>query len=179
MQTVYAHTVEGLFFKAVRTRIGPGLKDRLKPLGIDLDGKPADVPREKWAEALRVTATELFPNPKIEESYRLLGRALIDGYANTLIGKSVISVLRLLGPARAVSRLEKTLRSGNNDIEARIEQKGPAEFDGWINECNGNPGYVVGVLEAALESSGAKNVKILVSDFDGHSAKLNLSWTEA
>jgi uncharacterized protein (TIGR02265 family) len=59
MQTVYAHTVEGLFFKAVRTRIGPGLKDRLKPLGIDLDDKPADVPREKWAEALRVTATEL------------------------------------------------------------------------------------------------------------------------
>ena len=54
------------------------------------------------------------------------------------------------------------------------------EFGGWINECNGNPGYVVGLLEAALEHAGSKNVKITVSNFDGHSANLNITtWRSA
>lgn len=178
MQTVYAHTVEGLFFKTVRPRITPGLKEKLQLLGLDLDGKPADLPRDKWVEALRLAATELFPSRDIEDSYRQLGRALIEGYANTLIGKSVISVLKLLGPGRAVQRMEKTLRSGNNYIEARIEQKGPAEFEGWLNECNGNPGYVIGVLEAALMHTGAKDVRVTHSGFDGHSVNLHIRWAE-
>lgn len=178
MQTIYAHTVEGLFYKAVRARIGPSLKGRLKPLGIDLDGKAADVPREKWVEALRLTATELFPGVHLDESYRLLGRALIEGYQATLIGKSVVSVLKLLGPARAVQRLEKTLQSGNNYIQARVEQKSPTEFEGWINECNGNTGYVIGVLQAAIEAAGAKEVRVTATSFDGHAATLNIRWSE-
>jgi uncharacterized protein (TIGR02265 family) len=178
VQLVYAHTVEGLFYKALRARITPGLKGRLKPLGLDLDASPADMPREKWAEALRLAATEIFPKPHEDESFRLLGRALIEGFSGTLIGKSVIGVLRLLGPARSIHRLEKTLQSGNNYIQARIEQKGPTEFDGWINECNGSPGYVIGVLEGALEAAGAKDVKITASKYDGHAAELHIVWRE-
>lgn len=63
MQLVYAHTVEGLFFKAVRSRIGPGLKARLKPMGIDLDGQPADVPRETWAEDVKMEVLSFDGHP--------------------------------------------------------------------------------------------------------------------
>jgi uncharacterized protein (TIGR02265 family) len=46
----------------------------------------------------------------------------------------------------------------------------------WINECNGNPGYIRGVLFAAIEKSGAKNLKIETKSFDGQGATFDVTW---
>ncbi len=172
---VYEHTVEALFFKALHARVGPGLKDKLKPLGIDLDGKPKNVPQPEWVLALRLAADELFTGP-LDERYRSLGRAVLQRFEDTLMGKAIMSVMRVMGPARALKRIESNLRGGNNFIRASLDQKGPNEFVSEVNECNGNPHYIAGVIEGALHITGAKEVSVKVLEFDGHAAKYAITW---
>lgn len=50
--TVYAHTVEGLFWRALKPHMTPALKVELNGLGLDLDGKPRDVARTQWVPML-------------------------------------------------------------------------------------------------------------------------------
>ena len=173
---VYEHTVEGLFYKALRSRITPAVAERLKALGIDLNGKPKSVPHEQWKKALTLAATELFEG-SLDERYRQLGRAVLQRYEETLMGKPVVGLMRLLGPKRILNRINSTLRSGNNYIEAKLVEVGDRLHEGEINECNGNPNYVAGVIEQGLMISGAKDPKVVVKDFDGHRAKFVISWS--
>ena len=172
---VYEHTVEGLFFKALRARITPSLKDRLRPLGIDLDGKPKSVPHAQWVKALHLAATELFEG-SADERFRKLGNAVMLRHEETVMGKAVITVMRIMGPKRVLGRVNTTLRSGNNYIQASLAPTGLTSWEGRVNECNGNPHYIAGVVEQGLIISGAKDVKVEVSGFDGHSAMFKLSW---
>jgi uncharacterized protein (TIGR02265 family) len=173
---VYEHTVEGLFFKALRERINPSMQARLKPLGIDLDGKPKSVAYVHWKQALTLAATELFEGTE-DERFRKLGRAVLQRYEETLMGKTVVGLMRLMGPKRILQRINSTLRSGNNYIEATLTQTGPTAYEGLINECNGNPNYIVGVIEQGLIIAGAKEAKIEAHAFDGHRAKFVISWS--
>jgi uncharacterized protein (TIGR02265 family) len=172
---VYEHTVDGLFFKALRERITPSLQERLKALGIDLAGKPRSVPHAQWKEALKLAATELFQGSE-DERYRQLGNAVMLRHEETVMGKAVIAVMRLMGPVRVLKRINSTLGSGNNYIQANLAPTSLTSWEGTINECNGNPHYVAGVLEQGLVITGAKNPMVLVSDFDGHSAKFQITW---
>ncbi len=173
---VYEHTVEALFFKALRPRISAELKQKLKPLHIDLDDKPRNVPQPEWVQALRLAADELFTGP-LDERYRSLGRAVLQRFEETLMGKAIIGVMRVMGPARALKRIETNLRGGNNFIRASLEQLGPREFFSAVNECNGNPHYIAGVIDAALHIAGAKEVSVKVMEFDGHAAKYAITWS--
>lgn len=173
---VYEHTVEGLFFKAIRSRIKPPLASKLKEFGIDLDGKPKHVPHAPWVKALKLAATELFEGTE-DQRYRKLGNSVMLRHEETVMGKAQITVMRLMGPARILKRINSALRSGNNYVHAELAPTGPASWEGTVNECNGNPHYIAGVIEQGLILSGAKNVIILVSGFDGHSARFSISWT--
>lgn len=171
---VYDHTVDGLFFKALRARITPDVAAKLKPLGIDLAGKPKSVPHAQWKQAL-VLAAGLFEGTP-DERFRALGRAVLQRYEETLMGKPVVGLMRLLGPKRILQRVNSTLRSGNNYIVANLKPTGERSYEGDVNECNGNPHYVAGVIEQGLIISGATNVRVEVKDFDGHRATYLIAW---
>lgn len=172
---VYEHTVEGLFFKALRSRLTPALEQQLKVLGIDVKGKPKSVPQAQWVRALELAATALFEG-STDERFRQLGHAVMLRYEETVMGKAVITVMRLMGPKRILGRINSTLRSGNNFIEASLSHTGPNSCEGTVNECNGNPHYIAGVLEQGLLIAGAKSPQVLVSEFNGHSARFQISW---
>lgn len=173
---VYEHTVEGLFFKALRPRIGPALAEKFKALGIDLTGKPRSLAHEQWKKALALAATELFEGT-LDERYRQLGRAVLLRYEETLMGKTVVGLMRLLGPRRVLQRINVSLRSGNNYIEATLKELGERSFEGEINECNGNPNYIAGVIEQGLIIAGAKEQRVVPQSFDGHRAKFSIEWS--
>lgn len=172
---VYDHTVDALFFKALAGRISPPMKEKLKALHIDIDGRPKNVLQTEWAQALRLAADELFTGP-LDERYHALGRTVLQRFEDTLMGKAIIAVMRMMGPARALKRIEGNLRGGNNFIRATLEQRGEREFVSDVNECNGNPHYIAGVIDAALRVAGAKEVSVKVLHFDGHAAKYAITW---
>jgi uncharacterized protein (TIGR02265 family) len=171
---VYAHTVEGLFFKALRSRITPSVEAKLKPLGIDLSGKPKEVPHPQWKQAL-VIAANLFEGTT-DEQYRQLGRSVLLRYEETVMGKAVVAVMRLMGPKRILHRVNATLRSGNNYVVAALSPIDDYNWEASVNECNGNPYYIAGVLEQGLIVSGAKEVDVTVRSFDGHAATFAIRW---
>ncbi len=92
------------------------------------------------------------------------------------MGKALFGILRLFGPARILQRMRTSLRAGNNYIEGTLEERGPNHFVLGINECNGSPGYVQGVIEAGLTLTGTKTATVVPRDFDGHRANFEIRW---
>jgi uncharacterized protein (TIGR02265 family) len=174
---VYEHTVDGLFFKTLAPKITSPLKEKLKALGIDLDAKPKAVLQSNWKIALQLTSESLFAGP-VDDRYRQLGHAVLKSYGETTMGKVAITLMRMMGPKRILKRIQSTMRSGNNYITAVLRQLGPASYECVVNECNGNPWYIAGVVEQGLTISGAKNVKVNVFDFDGHGARITMEWND-
>ncbi len=175
-EVVYAHTVEGLFWRSLKGRVSPALKGQLKAKGLDLDGAPRDVPREAWVEMLRAAVEDLYPRLPPDQGYFELGRSLVRGYNETISGKAMLSILRLLGPARGLKRLSTNLKAGNSYSELRVAEQGPSKFEGWLNECNGNPHYIRGIIVEGLTFAGAKNVQVEARGFDGHACTYAMSW---
>lgn len=167
---VFQQAVEGLFKVGLRSHRTPELEQRLRQVGLDLARPllPA-YPRPVWNQLLRVTAETLWPASSQDVAYRALGRQMILGYMETLVGRALTSLVRMLGPRRMLDRMERNLRSGCNYNLTRVTEVGPAEVLFWVNEPLIPPAYLQGLLEAALEQTGvhALHVEPTVQDAEG------------
>ncbi|WP_375742069.1 DUF2378 family protein [Corallococcus interemptor] len=47
---------------------------------------------------------------------------------------------------------------------------------GKARECNGNPGYHMGIIEAGLARAGAKNIRVEPFDFNGYACSYRVRW---
>jgi uncharacterized protein (TIGR02265 family) len=175
-EIVFAHTVDGLFYRALKGKVSRQLKAELATLGLDLDKKAIDVERERWAPMLAATVKALYPSLPTDEGYFRLGRAAMDGYESTVMGKALFAMMRLLGPTRTTRRVAENLRNANTYALAKHNELAPNKHEVWVNECNGNPGYLRGVLFGALERTGAQNIKVETLKFDGHAGTFAVSW---
>lgn len=174
-QMTFAHTIEsGL--RSLGGLLTPALRGKLREKGIDPD-KPLlpAYPRATWEAALGVIAEELHPGVSHDEAHRLVGKRISQGYNETTIGRAVAQSLRVRGPEHALKRMRQTLRSGNNYAETQLTQTGENAFELWVNETNGSPGYIQGVLETVMENTGAR-AEIRVLSFDGHAATYSIRW---
>lgn len=176
---VFDHAVEGLFLVALRGRLSVTAESSLRRAGLDLSRKllPAYA-FETWKHCLEIIATDLFPHLNRPEAWRQLGRALVDGMARTVIGRATVGVARLLGPLRALRRLDHTLQSADNYVEARITERSPTCVEVWINEVMGQPTYYVGVLEACLAMTRAREGRVELLSCAGSGATFRVTWEE-
>ncbi|MBN9684151.1 MULTISPECIES: DUF2378 family protein [unclassified Corallococcus] len=175
-QVVYRHTIEGLF-RSIGRRLTPRLKEQLKQAGLDLDAPiPRNTPRLVFAEALRITARALYPDVDLDEGYRRLGAGLIQGVEQTLLGKALVAMWPIFGPERVVVRIQESFATVNNYLRTELETQGRAHHVLRVSECNGNPGYLRGIIEAGLAKAGAKNLRVEPFDFDGHACSYRIQW---
>jgi uncharacterized protein (TIGR02265 family) len=174
-QMTFAHTIES-GFRSLGGLLTPALRAKICEMGIDPD-KPLlpAYPRAMWEAVLGVIAHELHPAASHDEAHRLVGRRISRGYNETNIGRAVAESRRVRGPEHALKRMRQTLRSGNNYAETRLAQVGERAFELWVNETNGSPGYIQGVLETVMENAGVK-AEVLVQSFDGHAATYLIRW---
>jgi uncharacterized protein (TIGR02265 family) len=174
---VFDHTVEGLFLVALRARLSPSAEARLRMVGLDLSKKllPA-YPFELWRQCLEIAATELYPMHPPPEAWRRLGHDLVQGMSRTVMGRALVGVSRLLGPLRALRRLNHTLRSADNYVEAHITELSPTCCLVWINEVMGQPGYYQGILEASLATAGARQARVQLCADEDRSATYRVEW---
>lgn len=175
-QVVYRHTIEGLF-RSIGSRLTPELKNKLKLAGLDLDAPlPRNTPRVVFAEALRITATELHPDVGSDEAYRRLGAGLIEGVEETMLGKALVAMWPIFGPERVMLRIQDSFATVNNYLQTELETQGRAHHIIRVNECNGNPGYLCGIIEAGLAKAGARNLRVEPFEFDGHACSYRIQW---
>lgn len=175
-QLTFSHTIASAI-AALGPALTPELRAKMRARGIDPEKKllPA-YPRATWAEVLAEIAAGVYPTLPRDEAHRLLGRDFSRAYNRTGIGAAIVGVLQLRGPERALIRMTHTLRSGNNYSDTRLTQLGDREFELWVNEVNGSPGYIQGILETVLESARAKHAEVRVKSFDGHAATYVVRW---
>ncbi|WP_407736389.1 DUF2378 family protein [Hyalangium sp.] len=175
---VFEHTVEGLFLVALRGRLSAAAAASLRRTGLDLSKKllPA-YPFEIWKQCLEIAVRDLYSHLPRPEAWRRIGHALVEGMARTVIGRATAGVARLLGPLRALRRLEATLKSADNYVEARITERSATCLEVSINEVMGQPTYYQGILEASLAMTGAKGGRVELLSCEGGGATFRVQWS--
>lgn len=176
---VFDQTVEGLFVRGLGNRVTPALKQQLKQAGLDLDKRllPA-YPVETWERCVGLTAKSLHPEQPESVAFMLLGERLIQGYSETMLGRAIFGVLRLMGPKRRLSRTRQNFRAGNNYQEVRITDLGPTEVDLWLNERGLLRHFKHGIIQGSARSAGELNTKVELRHFDDEGVTFRISWTE-
>ncbi|HEX8823323.1 MAG TPA: DUF2378 family protein [Archangium sp.] len=177
---IFEQTIEAVYVRALHGRIPPSCKARLREAGLDLDKKlrPA-YPFDSWMTFLRITAEELYPGEPLSQGAFKIGEACIDGFRETMLGRAVLSLLRVLGPRRALMRATQNFRAGNNYTESRLKEISPRQFELWMNEVGSLPTFTAGILHAGLRTAGAENIHVDLSGYDGHACTYRISWSEA
>ena len=177
---VFDQSVEGLFVRGLGTRITPTLRQQLKQAGLDLDKRllPA-YPVEVWERCVGLAAKSLHPEYPEAVAFRMLGERHIAGYSETMLGRAIFGVLRLMGPKRRLSRTRQNFRAGNNYQEVLITDLGPTEVDMWLNERGMLRHFKHGIVLGSALSAGETNTKVELRDYDDEGVTFRVSWTEA
>jgi uncharacterized protein (TIGR02265 family) len=176
---VFEQTIEALFHRALNGRLTPACKARLREAGLDVDQKPRPAyPLASWMTFLRITAEELHPGEPLEQAAFKLGQAYIEGFRETMLGRAVMSLLRVLGPRRALARTSQSFRSSNNYQESRLTELGPRHFELWMNEVGSLPTFTAGLLHGGMKVAGARDIVVDFSGYDGHACTYRIQWSE-
>ncbi|KFE67693.1 DUF2378 family protein [Hyalangium minutum] len=177
---VYEQTIEALFVRALGARLSPECRVRLREAGLDVSQKlkPA-YSFDSWMKFIRIAAEELHPGLPLPEATFKLGEAYVDGFRETMLGRAVMSLLRVLGPRRTVLRATQNFRAGNNYTETRVAELAPGRFEVWMNEVGPYPEFTAGIIQAGVRMSGAKELRVEMFDYDGHACTYRITWKEA
>lgn len=184
---VFSSALEG-FGRAFRPRISPAAIDELRALGLDFDRLQPAYSLHVWEQTVRVVARALFPSMSPEDAWRRLGREFVPGYTETLLGRALLGMARIVGPRRLMERIGRNLRSGGNfavvtthvvsanevEVESSIDAPFLAE---WAGRDLVMHSYRQGVLEGALEAINVQGTVVLAHvDRAKQSAKYRVSW---
>ncbi len=157
---VFPSSVDGML-KGLGPLATPALKAHLKAHGLDVEKLPPAIPVAQWSPHLRQAATFAWPDVGEAEALRLLGLHFIRGWKNTTMGSAASAVLRLIGPARTLTRLDRAFRTSDNFTHAVTELVGSNEALISINEVQGFPTYWIGIIQGGLEVLGREGTVVL------------------
>lgn len=172
---VFSQAVEGLL-RALGPRLDDSAKDHLRVLGLDVRHRlePA-YSLAVWTQVMRFGSTLVAPGRPPPEQMFELGRRFIEGYSETIVGRAMLTALKVLGPRRTLERMSRNFRSGNNYTQTTLEALGPSEFTLWFNEVK-EPEFYRGMLTAGVDHSGAKVVTVKTLKHDASGATFSIKW---
>ncbi|KFA91062.1 DUF2378 family protein [Archangium violaceum] len=176
---VFVQVVEGLLRHGVGERVTPRLRERLKQVGLDLDRPllPA-YPVTQWLYCLHIILEEVYPGLPREEGFRQLATDHVEGYGQTLVGRAMMRLLRLLGPKRTVQQMVQALRSGDNYTEVRLKELEPGMWEMWMNSVLDAPGYAEALFVGFLKASGASEPHAAIVRREEEGTVYLLRWKE-
>jgi uncharacterized protein (TIGR02265 family) len=149
---IYEQSIEAMYLKAHPEKLTPQVKAALRELGIDLDQKLKPFYN---ADAVN-DATRLFRRLAYghvaddEQAYSQMGERILDGYFNTIYGKPLVSLLKLLGAKRIVDRLPQAMTASSNYMKVTVEWKGPTEAWLTLSDTSPSPHLNLGVIRRAF-----------------------------
>jgi uncharacterized protein (TIGR02265 family) len=178
-RVVYESVMEGLLLRAVGKRMTPALKAKLKELGVDLDQRlKAQYSAELFEKVVALLCTTLYPALSRDEALFKLGSEIVDGYADTLFGKVLMQMMKVLGPRRTLERLPQSYRGGNNFTDVKLTAKGPREYEMWMNEVGDSAQFVRGGIIGVLTRAGGKQVEVKPSPGQGAQGTFHITWND-
>lgn len=154
------------------------IERRFRSIGVELTKKlnPA-YSGDTFVAALKLSAELAFPGRPSDEAFRGVGRFVIEGFSQTLVGRAAHALARIIGPRRLIKQMTKNFRHSDNFLEARITEVSENTLDVWVNEDFGCGGYHEGVLETAAALSGAKDVRAVRVGGQSPEVIVRLTWS--
>ena len=173
---VFPAAAEGML-KGMGPRATPAFKAHMKSKGLDFDNVPPAIPVETWTPLKREAAIFTWPDVPEPEAMRLLGLHFVRGWKNTVVGSASSMMLRVLGPRRTLTRLDRAFRTSDNFTRAVTELTGANEALVTISDVQGSPEYWVGVLQGGLEVLGREG-SVTVHEVKLPAATLRVTWAD-
>lgn len=177
-QLWFDFTVEGIFVKGLGPRLTSELRADLRALGIDLDRLGPAYPVATARKALEAAWKRVFPELSEADAFRELGLLSVKGYLDTMLGKAVLGMVRLLGVRRSLLRVHQTLAGGANYVKASSELVGPTAIEVSLNDTTGMPTFWEGVLLGGIQIAHAKNLRLTPLPRPAPGAAWRVEWDE-
>lgn len=177
---VFSNSIEALLIRGIGHRITPSLEAELASLGINLKKLPPAIATETWQRAVEVVARALYPELTMGQAQRKLGESTVYGFEQTMFGKAVIALSKVIGPRRVLQRFPQTSRSSNNFSIMIAKELSPTEFEMTAHPYDGAPEFIIGCLHAVVDITGGKDPKVELIEHDPKTEKivLRVKWSE-
>jgi len=157
-RVVNRNMLEAIYERALAEKITPALKQRLRPLGLDLDQPlPTSLTVPIYARCLAITVEEVFPELEPKEGMTELARRLTHAHCDTAVGYASAKLAHLLGPQRMLRWLGRMFRAVDSYSSVRVIEEGPTCFRIMTNATDVPVGYGEGVFEELLRIAGAND----------------------
>jgi uncharacterized protein (TIGR02265 family) len=164
-------TIDNLL-RPYRNRLLPNVVRRLSALGVDANGKllPTFL-RPVQDETIRVLAEEYYPGQPMDVSTRQVGADSIRVVEESLMGRTLMRMLRLLPHQAALKRLPTLMRIGNNFLDVKVTDLGGKRYTLDLNEAGAWPQYWIGLMSTAnTVLLGFSRATVELDSYDGHRA---------
>ena len=167
--------MEGLFVRGLHA--DGKLAEGLLSLGYDIRKPELNYPVLTYQRCVNLARQELFSHLSDEEAYRLLGRKLITGFLETLVGRVVAVAMPMIGPARVVDRLPRYLAMmGRTDLEVTMTPVTERSRRIYLPDRYNRPEFLAGGLEVGLEQANAPQALVTVEERSLEGYRLFLRW---
>ena len=173
---LFRDVFDALFVRCLGPKLLPNHREALRAVGLDLDQPLKEsYPLRVWVESIRIGSRAHAPTLPEDEALKSLGRAFIDSYKETLGGKAALAMMRLLGPKLALKQIGVSFKSGINKMETRLTNAANGSYELWLSHAVSPSQFInAGILERALELTGAKRVAVVVASHDGVAATYHI-----
>ncbi len=151
-------------------------KARFREIGVDYDGRllPA-YPLAVWVKPMELGSELVSPGAPQERRHFELGRLMVDSYGETLVGRALLAVMRVIGPRRTIERMTRNLRTTNNYTESSLEPMPDGRTKVWCSRVV-SPAFYRGMFTRTVEAAGGKDVKVEVLSADATGAAFAVEW---
>ena len=178
---VFSQSVEALFVKRYAHKLSAEARGELRQLGLDIDRKllPA-YPVGNYNKCVEVLARAAYPAMSISDASYELGKEVVYGMEETMVGRAMIALAKVAGPRKAVLRAARNGSATSNYCKVSVNELSPSHFHVVAEPFEAHPEFMQGALYATGIVSGAKNPKVTISLHDRAQERVeyDVSWDE-
>lgn len=149
--------------------------ERVRAMGIDFDKLLPAYPVETWYAGVELAMSRFDPSLTPEQKQNHFGVRLVEVYGDTLVGKAMYAMMRIIGPERSIQRATRSFRTATNFLDTSYVVHGPRDWELTMNEVV-FPHRYPGFFEKALSVAGAKNVKVELTGLTDTHATYRSRW---
>jgi uncharacterized protein (TIGR02265 family) len=177
-QLWFDFTIEGIFVKGLGPLLTPELRGDLRALGIDLNHLNPAYPVEVARRGLEAARLRVFPDVPEDEAFRELGRLSVIGYLDTMVGKAVLGMVRLMGVKRSLLRLHQSVSGGSNYVKTSSVLVAPTCIEITIEDVTGLPTFWEGILLGGAQVAHAKNLRLVRFERPAPACGYRVEWDD-
>jgi uncharacterized protein (TIGR02265 family) len=175
-------TTERLFFQsavqgllATLPTLTPEVRAHLKTLGVDPEHLLPAYPQTVYLAVMGYVGETLFPSLPLEEREIATGSAFLRSYGATLLGSAALGLAKVIGPARAIGRLTRSLRTANNFAQGGTVSAGERSIQVWIEPVV-RPHLYLGMLREAGRQLALGSSTVALTRFENERAEYLVQW---